>query len=491
MLVVVEGRQVSPSSGIDRSRRPASAADRSHAPDMPRRTDGGAAAAEGAVVGETGGTARAGDVAVGTADGRVGKSAVVARPSAVDGEAAGAERRLSTQLQTLNRLAMSLNSETDKGRMLDIVLAGALRLTGAAGGSIYLPDEAGLRLEAFTLAPELADLAPGGGAGAVDVKALAGRALSEQRIVRVPPPVSVPPHRPSYLAVPLVSSDGDGLACLVLAGVASETTFSAEDEVLVATLAAHTAVALQNVERLARERETAEYLQRAMLPDAVRPQGLEIEWAYQSATDATLVGGDFYDVVPLGRSRTALVVGDVSGKGLVAATRMATVRHMFRAFVPLDPEPGEWLRLVSEGIASSLSSTEFITATLVVVDPEEGVMECALAGHPAPLIALPSGVSEIEVDPGLPLGVGFHRAYSSRRVALPAGATLVLYTDGLYEARNGGRLFGIDRLEASARALAAGPLSGAAERLVAEARAFAGGRLSDDVVVVLARSKVR
>jgi serine phosphatase RsbU (regulator of sigma subunit) len=401
----------------------------------------------------------------------------------------GAERRLSTQLQTLNQLAMTLNSETDPGRMLDEVLAGALRLTGAAGGSFYLVDAGALRLEAFTLAVSSGERSSAGRSGVSDAKDLARKALAEQRMIRVPPTGSGGGSGPGYLAVPLVTWDGGELACLVLTGLGRESAFSAEDEVLTATLAAHTSVALQNAQRLARERETAEYLQRAMLPEAVRPVGLEIEWAYESATDATLVGGDFYDVLPLSGGRTALVVGDVSGKGLVAATRMATVRHMFRAFVPLDPGPGEWLRLVSEGIASSLTSSEFVTATLVVVDPERGHMECAIAGHPAPLVALPSGVTEIEVEPGLPLGMGRQWAYADRQMDLPQGCTLILYTDGLYEARNGGRMFGADRLEAAARALASAPLSGAADRLVAEARVHAGGSLSDDVVVVLARPR--
>ncbi|MCZ7661627.1 MAG: SpoIIE family protein phosphatase [Thermoleophilia bacterium] len=402
--------------------------------------------------------------------------------------AVAAERRRSTQLQVLNQLAVTLNSEADQGLMLDEVLAGALRISGAAGGSLYLTEGRRLRLQAFTTSPELVDGLPAGGVSGIGVKGLAEQAVAERRPVRIVRELDDGSGRfLGFLATPLVAADGTPLACLVLSGAPGDHGFSAEDEMLMGTLAAHTAVALQNLRRLARERDVAEYLQRSMLPRVPRTHGLELEYVYQSASDVTLVGGDFYDVISLKGGRTALVVGDVCGKGLQAATQMASVRYMLRGYVAMDPEPGEWLGLVNAGIEAGLPPAGFVTAALVVVDPARGRLDYALAGHPAPLLASAGAVEELGGAPGLPLGVRSDERYETYEVDFEPEQTLILYSDGLYEARSGSSLYGIDRLGAAARALACAPLEGAAERLVSEARDYAGGRLADDVVVLLVR----
>lgn len=398
------------------------------------------------------------------------------------------ERRRATQLQVLNQLAITLNSEADPGLMIDEVLAGALKLTGALGGSFYLVDSDNLRLHAFTASPDLVSGLPHPQQSGIDVKELAREAVATQGLVRSRGAGDdAAGCSEAYLAVPLTTADGEALACLVLAGAPGVAGFTAEDEMLAATLAAHTTVALQNGQRLAREHRVAEYLQQSMLPTIHRIPGVEIDVAYESATDATLVGGDFFDVIPLKHMRTALVVGDVCGKGLKAATRMAAVRHTLRAYAVLEPDPGEWLTLVNESLASGGESAEFVTVALVVVDQIRRSLEYVLAGHPGPLIASAGGVIELSGAHDLPLGVGHGQRYSTKRTQVPDDSTLILFTDGLYEARSGTHMFGTLQLEAAARALADTPLLGSAERLVAEARAFSGGHLADDVVVMLVR----
>jgi len=398
------------------------------------------------------------------------------------------ERRRATQLDVLNQLAITLNGEADPGRMMDEVLAGALQLTGAMGGSFYLVESDDLRLHAFTASPDLVSRSPRSRSGGSDVKELAREAVVTQRLVRSRGPGDGAAGQfEDYLAVPLITADGEALACLILAGAPGDAGFTAEDEMLAATLAAHTTVALQNGQRLAREHRVAEYLQRSMLPAIPRIPGVEIDVAYESATDATVVGGDFFDVIPLKRERTAVVVGDVCGKGLRAATRMAAVRHTLRAYAVLDPDPGEWLTLANESLASGADSTEFVTVALVVVDPIRRSLEYVLAGHPGPFVASAGGVIELGGAHDLPLGVGNGQRYRTQLTQVPDDSTLILFTDGLYEARSGTKMFGTSRLEAAARALAVTPLLGSADRLVAEARAFSGGHLADDVVVMLVR----
>lgn len=398
------------------------------------------------------------------------------------------EQRRVTQLQVLNQLAITLNGEVDAGRMIDEVLAGALQLTGASGASFYAVERTDLRLQALTTSPDLVSRVSQPHQSGVEVKGLAREAVLTRSLVRSKgvDARGAGPSR-SYLAAPLITAEGQALACLVLVEAAGESGFTAEDEMLAATLAAHTAVALQNVRRLAQEHDVAEYLQKAMLPVIPRITGLAIDIAYESATDATLVGGDFFDVIPLKRNRTALIVGDVCGKGLRAATRMAAVRHTLRAYAVLDPDPGEWLSMANESLLSEAALSEFVTVALVVVDAGHRRLDYARAGHPCPLLTSARGVIELVGGHDLPLGIERGQRYHTHTVEAGDSSTLVLFTDGLYEARSGSEMFGTQRLGAVAEAQFGSPPAGSAERLVAEARAFSGGRLADDVVVLVAQ----
>jgi serine phosphatase RsbU (regulator of sigma subunit) len=397
------------------------------------------------------------------------------------------ERRRVSQLQVLNQLAVVLNSERDAGRMLDQVLRGAAQLTGARSGSLYLAEPTGLRLEAFTTSSAASRSTDAQPAPGVEARELARRVVRERHLVRLVQEVGGKAGRGvGFLAAPLVAVDGELFGSFVLTG-AAEGGFSTEDEMLAQTLAAHVAVALQNLRRLEHEQRVAEYLQRSMLPRIPRIPGLELEVTYQSAFDQSLVGGDFYDVIDVGRRHVALAVGDVCGKGLVAATQMTMVRHMLRAHASLDIDPGAWLSLVNESMERNLGGAEFVTVALVVVDASTGILDYAMAGHPPPLLAASSGTWDLSGEPGLPLGVKKGGMYKSHRAFMPKGATLFLYTDGLYEARVNGHLFGTEKLHAVAHDLGATVVRGGPSRLVEEARAFAGGRLVDDVVVLEAR----
>ena len=259
---------------------------------------------------------------------------------------------------------------------------------------------------------------------------------------------------------------------------------------LAATLAAHTTVALQNGRRLAHEHRVAEYLQQSMLPAIPRIPGVEIDVAYESATDATLVGGDFFDVIPLKRKRTAVVVGDVCGKGLRAATRMAAVRHTLRAYAVLDPDPG---RVAHAGQREPgrprATPLEFVTVALVVVDQHRrGAWSTCSRVTRARLWPPRGRCIELVGAHDLPLGVGNGQRYRTQLTQVPEDSTLVLFTDGLYEARSGHRH--VRHLSASRPrlvALAVDTSAGIGRPPGGRSRAFSGGRLADDVVVMLVR----
>ena len=183
------------------------------------------------------------------------------------------------------------------------------------------------------------------------------------------------------------------------------------------------------------------------------------------------------------------MLGDVTGHGVDATADMAMAKFVFRSLAREHPEPAEFLASANEVICSEIASGKFISMSYVVVDGVTGKVAGASAGHPAPRIVLPDGSTRALEVHGLVLGIDSGQEYAESHAALPPDASLVLYTDGVVEARRDGELYGDERLDAllgeqhelSARALAAA---------VAEsAREFAGGDLSDDLAVVVIRRK--
>ena len=207
-----------------------------------------------------------------------------------------------------------------------------------------------------------------------------------------------------------------------------------EMAVTLAAVAALSGQALGRTGRSAFEHEVAVTLQRAMLPLHIDAPDLDVAAAYQPASERLEVGGDWYDVLPLDDGRLALIVGDVVGRGLPAATAMGRLRHATRA-LRFVRGPAELLSLL-DPVAAEDASTRFATVVCVVVDLDHGRATFATAGHPPPLLRAPDGpVVLLEEANSVPLGLRLGVARPEATVDLPVGATLLLYTDGLVERR--------------------------------------------------------
>jgi serine phosphatase RsbU (regulator of sigma subunit) len=230
-------------------------------------------------------------------------------------------------------------------------------------------------------------------------------------------------------------------------------------------------------------------MQRSLLPRS-RPviAGLEVGELYEASSRVD-VGGDVYDFLELDDGRLAVVLGDVTGHGVDATADMAMAKFVFRSLAREHPEPADFLAAANEVICSEIASGKFISMSYVVVDGATGKVAGASAGHPSPRIVLPDGSTRALEAHGLVLGIDGGQEYAESYEELPRGASLVLYTDGVVEARRDGELYGDDRLDAllaerrdlSARALAAA--------VAEDAREFAGGDLSDDLAVVVIHRK--
>lgn len=196
---------------------------------------------------------------------------------------------------------------------------------------------------------------------------------------------------------------------------------------------------VQSAERLReserRLHETAVTLQRSLLPQELeQPDDLRVAATYQPGGKDAAVGGDWYDVITLGAGRTALVIGDVMGRGVRAAAVMGQLRTAVRAYARLDLPPHEVIQLL-DGLASEIDATQIATCVYAVHDPSEGRLSYATAGHLPILIRDPDGTVRRTDEPtGPPLGTGGWM-HSSGSVPLGPGCTAVLYTDGLIERR--------------------------------------------------------
>ncbi|MEU9110336.1 SpoIIE family protein phosphatase [Streptomyces sp. NPDC048483] len=274
----------------------------------------------------------------------------------------------------------------------------------------------------------------------------------------------------STLAVPMVARD-TVVGLVQFSRTKGSEPFGERDTALAVELAARAAVCIDNARLYRREHERALILQRSLLPPGdPEAAGLDIACRYLPGTTATEVGGDWFDVIELPGHRTALVVGDVMGRGLRAAVAMGELRTAVRTLALLDLEPAEVLSALDEiarGLGGSgdgrsaprsargrtgaaanvpehgalartadLSEVYLATCVYAVYDPVTRRCTFANAGHlPPVLVEEGEDALLLDVPPGMPLGVG-GEPFEEIDVDLPDGALLALYTDGLVESRD-------------------------------------------------------
>ncbi|MFD4950913.1 SpoIIE family protein phosphatase [Streptomyces sp. NPDC058451] len=235
--------------------------------------------------------------------------------------------------------------------------------------------------------------------------------------------------------------------------------FQPDDLLVAAQLATHSALGIDKAVLYGREAYIADELQRTMLPETLpRPTGVRLASRYLPAAETARVGGDWYDAIPLPGSRVALVVGDVMGHSMTSAAIMGQLRTTAQTLAGLDLPPQEVLHHLDEQ-AQRLGSDRMATCLYAVYDPVAHRITIANAGHPPPVLLHLGGRSEVlRVPPGAPIGVG-GVDFEAVELDAPAGATLLLYTDGLVESRLRDVWTGIEQLreKLSATAQLTGP----------------------------------
>ncbi|MFJ5719235.1 SpoIIE family protein phosphatase [Streptomyces sp. NPDC093149] len=409
-------------------------------------------------------------------------------------EAASARRNLALLNEASARIGNSLDLETTARELLDVAVPGFCDLASVdLYQGLLTGDDAppgswdSLRQESVGGSAELRRVAL---ASAVS-DALPAAAGTGARDTGSEPPVLGAVHRFPYnspcaialrtghvedvpgddrgfvqstLAVPMVAHD-TVVGLVQFSRTKGSEPFGERDRALATELAARAAVCIDNARLYRREHERALILQRSLLPpgDPVAA-GLDIACRYLPGNTATEVGGDWFDVIELPGHRTALVVGDVMGRGLRAAVAMGELRTAVRTLALLDLEPAEVLSALDEvarglgtpgGTSSGgsggtqwpsraahksrevdLSEVYLATCVYAVYDPVTRRCTFANAGHLPPAVVEPGEPAlMLDVPPGMPLGVG-GEPFEEVEVELKEGSLLALYTDGLVESRD-------------------------------------------------------
>ena len=411
-----------------------------------------------------------------------------------------AERDAAKRLQALYEVSRSFAQSLSLETTLDVLAESIVTLLGVDAAVIRMPDERGIDFTARALHVDdsrvdaaarallsrpqplsdavLESLAGSGRPLLVDVETaqeLGGSLALLAPFLR----------KGSSAAVVPILSAGDLVATLTIVSLHPERPVAGEIAETALSIAGQAALAIDNARLYAQQKEFADTMQRSLLPHAapVLP-GLELGDVYESSARVD-VGGDVYDYLTLDDGRLAVVLGDVMGHGVEATADMAMAKFVFRSLARRHTEPGSFLAAANDVVASDIAPGKFITMVEVVIDAERGEVACACAGHPEPRLVLPDGTVEAIPARGLALGVDPQQEYATARAALPPGASVVLYTDGVVEARRDGEQFGFERFDAllsEQRELAPKEIALAA---LAAARKWSGGDLGDDVAVVV------
>ena len=239
-------------------------------------------------------------------------------------------------------------------------------------------------------------------------------------------------------------------------------------------------------ERLERELKVAADIQMSILPD-VLPVHERFDFGGR-ILPARQVGGDFYDVFPLGENKIGVLIGDVADKGVPSAIFMARAHALIIAEADTSTSPGEVLRMANKHITRLEKSTQFVTALYGVLDTQTGEFSYARAGHEPPLLLHAHGdVHRLPHKPGMALGLWERIALDEYSFFLQKGSLLVMYTDGMTDCRNPkGEPFGLERIKLTMAGLWNTSAQVSCDQLFDQLMVYQSGSKQDDDVTLVA-----
>ena len=298
----------------------------------------------------------------------------------------------------------------------------------------------------------------------------------------------------SAIVVPL-QARGRTLGLIKLVRMPANGVYDQADVTLAQDLARRAALAVDNARLFQDRSHVARTLQRSLLPPHL-PQipGVEVAARYHAAGEGIEVGGDFYDVFRTGKEDWAILIGDVCGKGADAAALTALARYTVRAAAMQARKPSRVLTqlneaIISAGVPENGLDVRFCTVAYARLRPiDSGIRVTVTAGgHPPPLVVRADGRVEPACRPGTLIGVQTEVELTDQSTELGSGDALVLYTDGVTEARGESTWFGEDALRDLVASCAGKDASSIAERVESVVLEFQGGNPRDDIALIVVR----
>jgi sigma-B regulation protein RsbU (phosphoserine phosphatase) len=413
-----------------------------------------------------------------------------------------AERQAAAQLRALYEISRAFAQSLSLQATLGAAAETIANLIGIDVAVLYMLDERQERLEARALHVTRGMLEE-------PMRAVVGRSLAltgdiarvvrEGLVLRLNPELAAGDdslrmlvpflERGSTAIVLPVATPKEVLAMVLLVSMSPEQPI--RDETVEAALAivGQAALAVDNARLYEQQKAFADTMQRSLLPDyEPEIEGLDVGAAY-AASARVEIGGDLYDFLVLDDGALAIALGDVTGHGVYAAADMAMVKFAFRSLARRYPEPGRFLSAVNEVVLEEVELGKFVTMIYAKVDPARTELACASAGHPPPRLLHADGSVEPVPVGGLALGIAGDQAYEEIRIPYATGDALVLYTDGVIEARHDRELYGMPRLDDFLRQNASLGARELADAVLEDCRGFAQGPLLDDCAVVVVRAR--
>ena len=419
-------------------------------------------------------------------------------------EALRSERRAARRLEAFFEISRSFSESMELEQTVEAVTRTAVELLGVDGAVLRMPEGRGDDLVARSVYipdPRLASALHPILSRPQPVARLTGLGLGAARRALVLEPVTAEhlggghellapflERGSSAVVVPVVApASGDVIAALTVVALDPARVVDAETVEALRSLAAQAAFAIDNARLYQQQAGFADAMQRSLLPAAAPAlPGLDVGSVYESSARLD-VGGDVFDYATLPDGRLAVVVGDVTGKGIDAAADMAMTKFVFRSLAREHPEPGDFLHAANEVVVEEVQEGKFVTLVYLTLDPQTGALGCSSAGHPVPLLVCEDGrVLELQAA-GLALGISPDQQYPEAWEQLDQGSAVVLFTDGVVEARRDGELYGHERLHRVLVEHRELPAAELARAVVDGARSFAGGGLADDSAVVVVK----
>ncbi len=356
---------------------------------------------------------------------------------------------------------------------------------GAAVGEHGLQHIDERRLEIDDLVPAVARVRASG------VSEIRGGLVADDHADVIPPAAAWEPLRrlapTTALIVPLRARAAPIGALALLA--AGRAPYTARDAAIAEGFARRAAIAIDNALIYRDRSSVARVLQASLLPDQLPDVvHLDLGARYRPLTLGSEIGGDFYDVFEVDGGRWIVAVGDACGKGVEAATLTGLARHTIRAIAG-DHDLSGVLHRLNDAVRQRPQKT-FCTVALAEVRPapDGAAIEVVTGGHPAPIVVRADGTVQELATKGTLVGILPAVHFTPQSIELSTGDALVLYTDGVIEARAGRREFGVERLLRILASCGGLQADAMADRVVQEVADFTGGPQTDDIAVVVVRS---